>query len=60
MRYVFSVTVEVERSEGKFATRDEIGEQIAEAITEADPGNLTGENGGEYNVTVWEVTGPEP
>jgi hypothetical protein len=55
MRYVFLVTVEVERSEGKFATRDEIGEQIAEALTDADPGDLTGENGGAYTVTMWEV-----
>jgi hypothetical protein len=57
MRYVLSVTVEVERNEGKFATRDEIGEQIAEAITDADPGELYGENGGQYTVTTWEVTG---
>lgn len=53
--FVFTVTVDVERTEGKFATREEIAEQIAEALESADPGDFTGENGGEYQVANWSV-----
>lgn len=55
MRYTFIVNVEVERAEGKFATRDEIGELITESLESADPAELQGENGGNYVVTTWEV-----
>lgn len=51
----FIVTVDVERSEGKFATRDELADQLREAIEGADPGDLEGENGGSYSVSSWEV-----
>jgi hypothetical protein len=53
--FIFTVTVEVERSEGKFATRDELQEQIMEALTSADPGQIDGENGGIYTTVNWEV-----
>ena len=56
MKFTYTVEVEVERTEGKFASRDDIGEQIADELLNADPGNVTGENGGEYEVTSWEVT----
>jgi hypothetical protein len=56
MRYNFTVNVEVERAEGKFATRDEIGELIRQSLDEADPGEMQGENGGNYVVTTWDVT----
>ena len=36
MRFTFTVEVEVERSEGRFASRDEIGGQLSEAIESAD------------------------
>jgi hypothetical protein len=55
MKFEFRVSVEVEREQGKFASRDEIEEQLVEALEQADPGSLTGEAGGEYATTMWEV-----
>lgn len=55
MRFVYTITVEVERTEGKFASRDEIGEAIEDAISSADIGSFEGENGGQYDVTDWTV-----
>lgn len=54
--FTFTINVEVEREEGKFASRDEIAEQIREAIESADPGSIEGEAGGSYSVVTWEVT----
>jgi hypothetical protein len=59
MRFVYTVEVEAERTEGKFASRDDIGEQIRDEIESADPGQITGENGGEYEITSWEVSEAE-
>jgi hypothetical protein len=56
MRFRFAVEVEVEREEGKFASRDELADELREAIEQADPGSVEGGNGGVYNVIVWEVT----
>lgn len=56
MQFTFTVSVEVNRTEGKFASRDELEEQLIEEISGADPGQLEGENGGQYEVTNWEVT----
>lgn len=62
MQFTFTATieVEVERSEGKFASRDELAEQLLEAIQEAldsaDPGSLEGEMGGQYEVAMFEAT----
>jgi len=50
-RFTFTVNVTAERTEGKFATRDELQEQIQEALEGADPSQLDGENGGVYEVT---------
>jgi hypothetical protein len=55
MQFSFTVNVETERTEGKFASKDELADQIQEAIESADPGELEGENGGTYEVTSWEV-----
>jgi len=55
MRFTFQVEVEVEREEGKFATRDELGDQLREAIEGADPGTVDGDNGGTYNVIQFDV-----
>ena len=57
MHFQFIMDVEVERTSGKFATRDE----IEAAITEELDGALTmvsieGENGGQYEVTDWSIT----
>lgn len=56
MQFEFTVKVEVERVEGKFAGRDELEEQIQEAIDGADPGSIEGESGGSYDVLTWDVS----
>jgi hypothetical protein len=56
VKFTFVVEVEVERDEGKFASRDELADQLSQAIEGADPGSLTGDNGGEYSTTGWEVS----
>ena len=55
MRFRFVVEVEVNRTEGKFATREELADQLREAIESADPGQLEGENGGQYDVESFDV-----
>ena len=59
MRYVFVVEVEVERDQGPFASKDELGDQIQEAIEGADPGQLDGDAGGSYSVSDWSVSRDE-
>ena len=56
MKFLFEIEVEVERDEGKFASRDELSAQIQEAIEGADPGSLEGDNGGQYSTTSWGVS----
>ena len=51
----FKVSVTVNRTEGKFATKEEIGDQIREALEGADPGSYEGENGGTYETDSWDV-----
>lgn len=55
MQFTFQVSVEAERSQGKFASKDELAEQIQQAIDDANPQSLTGDNGGEYDIVTWEV-----
>lgn len=58
-RFTFTVEVEVNRTAGKFASRDEMADAIREAIEGADPGELDGLGpDGETNYTVdsWEVS----
>lgn len=55
MRFEFTVTVEAERTEGKFASRDEISGMLAEALEAADEGTLYGENSGVYEITEFTV-----
>lgn len=55
MRFDFLVSVEVERTEGKFASRDDLGAQIADELENCNPSSLTGENDGEYEVVAWDV-----
>ena len=55
MRFDIVVGAELERSEGKFVSRDELRDQLIEALEEANPGDLMGENDGQYMVETWEV-----
>ena len=56
MRMTFTVEVEVERVQGKFASKDELAEQIQAELEGVNPGTLDGENEGMYDVTTWEVS----
>lgn len=55
MRFEFVVTVEVERTEGKFSSREDIAAQIMEELEGADPSVIEGENGGQYETVCWEI-----
>lgn len=56
MRFTYTVEVEVERDEGKFESRDSLGAEIQQALEDADPGSITGDNGGTYSTSTWEVS----
>ncbi|WP_047523900.1 hypothetical protein [Microbacterium sp. ZOR0019] len=57
-RFTFTVTVELEREEGKFAARDEMADQLREWLEGADEGTVSGigaDGESSYAVTSWEV-----
>ncbi len=57
-RFTFTVNVEVTRTSGKFASRDEIAEALIEEIEGADPSsiyNLGADGESEYEIDSWEV-----
>lgn len=63
MRFRYTVEVEVEREQGKFASRDEISEEIKDAIEGSDPGSISGvgsDGDSEYSVIQWDVTEEDP
>lgn len=52
------VTATVERTQGKFAARDELVEEIQQALDDANPGSISGvgaDADSEYEITDWEV-----
>lgn len=52
------IEVEVERVEGKFASRDEVAEQITDALEGADPSSIDGigsDGTSSYEVSSWDV-----
>lgn len=56
--FKFLVTAEVERTEGKFASRDEIFGELESALNDANPSELWGlgvDGTSNYEVTMWEV-----
>ena len=56
MEFTFTVTVSVTRESGKFASRDEIADQIIEAIEEANPEEISGigsDGESTYTVDEW-------
>jgi hypothetical protein len=56
--FEFIVRVSVDRDSGKFASRDEIAEQLRDAIEGADPGSVSGvgaDGDSEYSVGDWTV-----
>lgn len=57
-KFTFSVTVDLEREEGKFASRDEMAEAIIEWLEGADEGAIYGigaDGESTYNTVSWEV-----
>lgn len=57
-KFEFTVRVEVTREQGKFATREDMADQIREALEGADPGglyNLGDDGNSDYMVDSWEV-----
>jgi|GEM_PF-4973209 len=59
MKFQIRVGVEVEHVEGKFASREEIFEQLRDEIQSADPGTVECDGGGCYDVVTFEVEEPE-
>jgi hypothetical protein len=58
VRFDFLVSVEVERVEGKFAAREEVEEQLRDALESADPGSVDGigaDGTSSYEVQSWDV-----
>ena len=56
--FTFTVTATVERESGKFVSRDEIQEQLQEALDGANPDSLSGlgaDGDSEYVVSDWSV-----
>lgn len=56
--FKFLVTVEVERTQGKFASRDEIYGELETALLDANPSEIYGignDGNSDYEVTMWEV-----
>jgi len=59
MKFTFTVEVEVERIQGKFATRDEIEATIQEWLEGANEGSVDGvgaDGESEYEVADWAVS----
>ena len=57
-RFFFTVSVEVNRTTGKFATRDDIAERIRDELEGSNPGTLDGlgaDAESEYEIEMWEV-----
>ncbi|KDA07168.1 hypothetical protein DC31_00035 [Microbacterium sp. CH12i] len=56
--FSFKVNVEIERESGKFASREEIAENLRTWLTDADEGSIYGigaDADSTYNTTIWEV-----
>jgi hypothetical protein len=61
MVITITVSVEVERTEGKFASRDELTEKIMDELESANPESIETDDGASYEVTGWEINDvPQP
>lgn len=57
-QFTFTVTIELERTEGKFAARDEMSEQLVEWLENANEQDLYGlgaDGESTYTVEAWNV-----
>lgn len=57
--FKFVVEVSLNRTQGKFAPRDDLGEEIRQAIDDANPGSINAGDDGEYDVESWDVSEEE-
>lgn len=58
-RFSFTVDVDVDRTEGKFASRDEIEGELRQWLEDANQGSVDGigaDGASTYEVTDWSVT----
>jgi hypothetical protein len=53
--FSFTVNVTAEKTSGKFTSKDELADEIRDAIEQADPGSIDPTGEGEYEITEWEV-----
>jgi hypothetical protein len=60
MNIVVVLQVEVERDEGKFASREELEEKILDEVSSADPSILSTDDDATYSVTSWEAESYDP
>lgn len=57
-KFTFTVSVEIERESGKFASRDELSEAVLSWLESADEGSIDGvgaDGDSSYTTTTWEV-----
>jgi hypothetical protein len=57
--FTFTVTVTLERTQGKFAARDDLAEALRGELEGADPGGVYGvgaDGASDYDVTGWDVS----
>jgi hypothetical protein len=52
--FTFAVEVTLDREQGKFVSREEMAEQLAEALQDADPGSVDVDES-TYSVSSWDV-----
>lgn len=54
MNFTYIIEADVQHVSGKFASREEIGEALAESLSSADPGTISTDEG-EYEVASFDV-----
>lgn len=55
MKITLTIEVELAHVEGRFASKDELAELLADELEAADPGELEGDEGGRYDVEAFAV-----
>lgn len=55
-QFTFLVHVQLDRTQGKFASREDMAAEIQQELETADPGSIYAGEDGEYEVTNWEVS----
>lgn len=60
MDIVVVLQVEVERDEGKFASREELEDKVLEEVTGADPSTISTDEDATYSTTNWEAETYDP